>query len=209
MDFTSLVVTAIVAGVSSFFGSYLKKKGENLATHEDMDKLLASVRIMTETTKEIEGRVSDTFLVKQKLRELQQEAIFKAIDQLSEVEIAMSELAGISGAMSREPNNQQLRSKRVEYHSIFHKAFREFCKAKTTVNVICAFDVQQRFANIQRAMMLIAEHSMDSNIHNPNEMFETWGNALTQLQDAIRHQLGIEQSNKSSPAPNPAAPSPQ
>jgi hypothetical protein len=34
------VTTALGAGAGAYLGSYLKKKGENLATHEDIDKLL-------------------------------------------------------------------------------------------------------------------------------------------------------------------------
>ena len=35
-----LVITAVVSGAAAYLGSYLKKKGENLATHEDIDKLI-------------------------------------------------------------------------------------------------------------------------------------------------------------------------
>jgi len=35
-----------------------KKKGENLATHEDLDKLVVQVRAVTTTTKEIEAKIS-------------------------------------------------------------------------------------------------------------------------------------------------------
>jgi hypothetical protein len=33
------VVPLVSAGVGAYFGGYLKTKGENLATHEDIDKL--------------------------------------------------------------------------------------------------------------------------------------------------------------------------
>ena len=36
---------AVCAGAGGFLGSYLKTKGENLATHEDIDKLVDQVWI--------------------------------------------------------------------------------------------------------------------------------------------------------------------
>jgi hypothetical protein len=58
MDFLPILVTAVVAGAGAYLGSYLKKKGENLATHEDVDKLVAQVAAVTETTKQIESKIS-------------------------------------------------------------------------------------------------------------------------------------------------------
>lgn len=37
-------ITALMAGFGAYFGSYFKKKGENLATHEDIGKLVDQVR---------------------------------------------------------------------------------------------------------------------------------------------------------------------
>jgi hypothetical protein len=45
---------------------YLKKKGENLATHEDIGKLIDQVRAVTITTKEIEASISDRSWNRQK-----------------------------------------------------------------------------------------------------------------------------------------------
>jgi len=38
-----MVITAVVAGGSAYLGSYLKKKGANWATHEDVDKLVLAL----------------------------------------------------------------------------------------------------------------------------------------------------------------------
>ncbi len=52
-----LFITAVTAGVGAYLGSYLKKKGENLATHEDVDKLVEQVSAVTVATKQIEARI--------------------------------------------------------------------------------------------------------------------------------------------------------
>jgi hypothetical protein len=79
MTLLDLVITALVAGVGAYFGSYLKKKGENLATHEDLDKLIDQVSRVTEVTKKIEARVSDEAGRRASKAELQ----LKAIDTIN------------------------------------------------------------------------------------------------------------------------------
>ena len=59
MDFTwaLMILPFVSAGVGAYLGSYLKKKGENLATHEDIEIVLDQVRKVTQTTKEIEAKI--------------------------------------------------------------------------------------------------------------------------------------------------------
>ena len=45
------VVMVILAGVAAYLGAYLREKGKNLATREDIDRL-------THTTEEIKAKIS-------------------------------------------------------------------------------------------------------------------------------------------------------
>jgi hypothetical protein len=73
-----LLPTALLAGAGAFLGFYLKKKGENLATHEDIDRLNDQVRVVTTTTKEIEAKISGDLWDRQKQWELKRDALFEA-----------------------------------------------------------------------------------------------------------------------------------
>lgn len=57
-DIAKYVVLFVIAGLGAYLGSYLKKKGENLATHEDIDKLVKQVSVVTIATKQIEATIS-------------------------------------------------------------------------------------------------------------------------------------------------------
>jgi hypothetical protein len=46
-DLLTVVITFAVAGAGAYLGSYLKKKGENLATHEDIHELVEHVAAVT------------------------------------------------------------------------------------------------------------------------------------------------------------------
>ena len=40
VNLPTLFVVALVAAIGAFFGSYLREKGKNLATHEDLDRVV-------------------------------------------------------------------------------------------------------------------------------------------------------------------------
>ena len=45
------LTTLVSAFIGSYLGAYLKKKGENLATHEDVNKLVQQVQAVTSATR--------------------------------------------------------------------------------------------------------------------------------------------------------------
>jgi hypothetical protein len=92
MDFSwaFTLVTFASAGAGAYLGGYLKKKGENLATHEDVDKLKEQVRVVTTTTKEIEAKISNEVWDRQKRWELKRDVLFEGTKRLSEVDEALT-----------------------------------------------------------------------------------------------------------------------
>lgn len=88
-----LLIGALIAGLSLLLGAYLKgygtKKGENLATHEDIDKVLEQVKAVTEATKKIEAEISTGVWDRQKRWEMKREVLFEAARRLSEIDDAM------------------------------------------------------------------------------------------------------------------------
>jgi menaquinone-dependent protoporphyrinogen IX oxidase len=43
LSYWQLALVILLSGVAAFFGAYLKKKGENVATHEDLESLTREV----------------------------------------------------------------------------------------------------------------------------------------------------------------------
>jgi DNA invertase Pin-like site-specific DNA recombinase len=54
----ALIFSALGAGVGAYFGAFLKRKGENVATHEDLEKLVDQVRATTAATEAIRTELS-------------------------------------------------------------------------------------------------------------------------------------------------------
>jgi len=53
-----LALIALASGFGTYLAAYLKRKGENLATHEDIDQLVRQVSAVTHTTEEIKSKIS-------------------------------------------------------------------------------------------------------------------------------------------------------
>src|ERR1700674_5268267 len=106
--------TLVGAFVGSYFAGYLRKKGENLATHEDIDKLVAQVAAVTTTTKEIEAKITSDVWDRQKRWELRREVLFEAARRVSEVDVA---LLYISAVLKVERPDQKDDPERVQARS--------------------------------------------------------------------------------------------
>lgn len=82
----SALIVACAGFLGSYLGGYFKKKGENLATKGDLDKLLVQVSVVTATTKAIEAQISDRSWGWQRKWEMKREAIAEAFTALERAE---------------------------------------------------------------------------------------------------------------------------
>jgi hypothetical protein len=55
------VVTVLSAGIGAYIGAYLKKKGENLATHEDFQRVLTELKETTRPKRRLKTRSPTPF----------------------------------------------------------------------------------------------------------------------------------------------------
>src|SRR5712692_192027 len=58
VDWRVYLFVAVIAFASSFLGAYMKRKGENLETKEDLAVLLEQTKQTARATEEIRGKVS-------------------------------------------------------------------------------------------------------------------------------------------------------
>jgi hypothetical protein len=86
---TLALTTLVSAFVGSYLAGYLKKKGENLATKEDIQDLAAQTALLTQTAKEIEAKITDKVWDRQKRWELKRDQILQAVKGVSAVKNAL------------------------------------------------------------------------------------------------------------------------
>jgi len=73
--YLAVAMTLVVSVFTYFLGSYAKKKGENLATHEDMENLVLQMAAVAQATKEIEAKISDEVWNRQRQWEMKRDAL--------------------------------------------------------------------------------------------------------------------------------------
>jgi hypothetical protein len=89
------LTTLTSAFVGSYLAGYLKKKGENLATKEDVQDLAAQTALLTQTTEQIKAEITDKVWNKQRHWEMKRDAIFAAIQGLERANSAVISMATV------------------------------------------------------------------------------------------------------------------
>jgi uncharacterized protein (UPF0303 family) len=91
----ALWVVSVLAAlfVGGFAMSYMRKKGEHLATHEDIEKLVEQVQAVTKATKEIEATISNDLWNRRKKWEMKKEALFEVTKELSSFQDVLQTLS--------------------------------------------------------------------------------------------------------------------
>ena len=94
--YAAYAVTAkSTSGFGAYLGSYLRKKGENRAIHEDIGKLVDQMKAVTQATKEIEAKISDDVWARQRRWELRRDILLQTMDEIANMQ---GPLAGVAAA---------------------------------------------------------------------------------------------------------------
>jgi hypothetical protein len=133
------------AFIGSFLSGYLNQKGQNLATHEDINKLLDQVRAVTKTTKEIEAKISDEVWDRQKRWELKRDLLIDMVKKVTSLQEALLRLygVGLTNEVSSDPENLQQKLE-ATYKSTarFNLALAEYNQGKLVVDLVCGIKVK-------------------------------------------------------------------
>jgi hypothetical protein len=173
------VTTALASGGGAYLGSYLKKKGENLASHEDIAKLVDQVSAVTTTTKQIEATISSEMWQRQTIRNEKKEAYCQVLGILGQMRHAVDTLRAAPAAPSAGAASSKLDDLRQELYRIAPSAIMVL-----SVPAITAFDAYRRVA--EPALQLDP-----ATTERWEREGEAIGNTLTALIAAGRAELGF------------------
>lgn len=187
----SAVISFVCAGAGAYFGSYLKKKGENLATHEDIDQVLQDLRAVTSTTKEIEAKISSDLWDRQKQWEIKRDLLLSAAKKLSELEnqllaiyVFWKQLPDIKDENVRIP----LQDKRV---TGWQDCIHSFEEIESMTYVTCSKETMYAFAELgdllRKTAANIVRGDLETYRKGKDERLEKFGHARA----AIRKELGL------------------
>ena len=190
------LTTLVSAFIGSYLASYLKKKGENLATHGDIDKLVDQVRAVTQATKEIEAKVSTEVWDRQKRWELKREVLFEATRRVADVEDGLLSLDSVLQVERKEPKKDDdlvWAESRHERIIKWTRASARFDEVRLLVLMVCDKDASLAFEELGALVNNIAASitpGKDADIYQKSQaqLFEK----RMAVRAAVRKELGIE-----------------
>ena len=186
------LVTLLTSGIGAYFGAYLKKKGENLATHEDIDKLVQQVSAVTTTTKEIEAKISNEVWDRQKRWELKRDTLFETAKKMSRAQNGLSRVYAVHSTNKRSNNweNDPVRlTKTNDALKVLNDAADEFEGVILLLTLVCDKEVVQearKFILFSRNLGLQISEGKPEEYEKAIEEIVAKGNAVL---TAIRKEL--------------------
>ncbi len=175
------------AFLGSYLGAYLKKKGENLATHEDIDKLVEQVSAVTTTTKMIEAKISDDVWRRQKHWELKRDVLFELMRKLRATNDALLHLRTVfaKALQNQAPQNQAEASRK------WLAAIGEFEEATLLLDAVCGRelsatcnDLTHHFLQLSKEITQFDQEKFDE---SQSKIFRlTW-----EVKNAIRKEFDL------------------
>jgi hypothetical protein len=150
-----LIEWALSSIVGALFGSflaggYLKRKGENLATHEDIDKLVDQVRAVTTATKEIEEKIDSTVWAKQRHWEMKRDALFVAVQALDRTKAAFVDLWAVNILDPPQPDGSRRYHEYIERKKTVDERWltetNRFDETRSSVSLICGVAIRHALA---------------------------------------------------------------
>jgi len=179
----------------AFIPEYLKEKGKNLATHEDINKIIDQVTAVTQATKEIEAKISDEVWNRQKHWEMKREVLFELTKAMSSGADALTAVYSFYETERKRSGPMPIARQEKELNLIesFSDAVTGFDNATILAAIVCGKDLQT--AAVQFGIFL-REARMEA-----KDLTEFPAKRLTELAvkrnavtAEIRKVLGIEAS---------------
>jgi hypothetical protein len=186
--------TLIGAFIGSYLAGYLKKKGENLATHEDIDKLVDQVRAVTTATQEIEARISNEVWDRQRSWELKKETLLDAARALAVFESAVGRLNATYYALKDISDKDSPLYVKHEAKALtaLSSASRSFDRAQLLVSLVSGKDVEKSFLVVNKMLMQLSKKITDGDSEVYSKSLPELRKAGHDLVVAVRKELGVE-----------------
>lgn len=150
LSYLGIALTSLVfAGIGSYLGSYLKKKGENLATHEDLERIIEQVSIVTQTTRSIEARISNDVWSSQKRWEMKREVLFEAARRIAEIDDSLTDIVSISRVATEHPN-LEWKDEGSRANERWVKAAKAIDETILLIEVVCGAEIEAAFDGFRK-----------------------------------------------------------
>jgi hypothetical protein len=170
----SLLAALFVGG---FAKSYMVRKGENLATHEDIEKLVQQVQAVTRATEDIKASISTEAWT----RQLRKEACYEMLRQLPKMNEAM---LGLVRSCSRSSND-------VTADVQFVSAYNSYLESEVILSAVCGSALQAARVTLTGAIIKLNDGAGRQDATAADTLFANWVEMCNAFTKACRKELQI------------------
>jgi hypothetical protein len=175
-----------------YLAGYLKKKAENRAIHEDIDKLVEQMKAVTQATKEIEAKISSDVWDRQKRWEMKREVLFSAVTRIAEMDDALLSFANVF-VQEQEPENLALSEARTKSSRRWLDAWAKYDETKLLVAIVCEEEAKQAFDSLGSVACAISQNITKGEWGIYHKSQADFVRNIITVRAAIRKELRIDE----------------
>jgi hypothetical protein len=191
--------TSLIGGwIGSFLAAYLKKKGENLATHEDIGKLVEQMKAITEATKTIESEISDKSWDRQRLWELKRDSVFTVIQALGKADETLHFVSVAILAQRDLEAPDGLQAATLEAWGKFYTAIDDFDQKRALALIVCGKEMNDALIALRTELRGLGFQLGEGTIESYEAYSTPLGPLFARAFACARKELGILRQNESS-----------
>jgi hypothetical protein len=197
----SAAINVLVLVFAAFFKAYGTKKGENLATKEDLQDVLDQVKAVTRTTEEIKTELSEKTWSKQRHWDMKRDAALDVMKIFGEMEQILNNVFHIGNpeTIARSKQSVVLANDHIQdYRNALDQylaAIRKFWQASDTIALVFSTEVSKHMDAVQNALARLAALLGDDSPSGPAAK-AAQRDALRReeklVTEALRKELGIQ-----------------
>src|ERR1700676_1567457 len=181
------------AFIGSFLAGYLKKKAENLATHEDIGKLVDQIRAVTTTTEEIKTQIKSDLWDSQKRWETRREVILESLRSVGRAQSILTDtIASLGRSDDAKTEDDKSAASVLATHLVKRckRAMQSLNESLTVIALVSGKSVITAFINVSDAFTGPTS-AFGKDLQSRNQTFLDFVRAVTALQLAVRKELKI------------------
>jgi len=207
-------LTTLVGAFVGYFAGYMKKKGENLATHEDFEQLLAEQKATIEATKAIEARISIGVWSQQQRWDVQKTALLESLKELATAEAFLYRLVHAFSETKDRPEGWAERRK--EANEKYADAINNFWRTQLAMEIVCGRAIGNQFQGIDQIFTRVLHRAKQGDFSDIWEkQYPEILASKRELGETIRMQLEFDPhlgggelvlSSHAPPSPGPQGP---
>lgn len=188
-------ISLVGSGLGAYFGASLKKKGENFATHEDIDKLVATVSAVTQATKDIEAKISNHVWDRQRRWEMKRDALFALAQKLKAMEYALGNLHSTYTAAKDSAHETLHLDRKSEALAKWSGAQDMFDAAQSRAELVCRNEVKQAAHSAGLLIRRQAQELFQGNLQRYLQSLPELAAATSAVSREIRKEFGIDEAS--------------